>query len=72
MACCHVSERLLTIVYRNAFTNKEFPEINYQKDRSFTVIGTTLLYMVQAYKSRPKKYTLQVENTQLSTLKHRK
>jgi hypothetical protein len=55
MACCHVSERLLTIVYRNAFANKEFPEINYQKDHSFIVIGTTLLYMVQAYKSRPKK-----------------
>jgi hypothetical protein len=27
---------------------------------------------VQAYKSRPKMYTLQVENTKLSTLKHRK
>jgi hypothetical protein len=72
MARCHVSERLLTIVYRNAFANKEFPEINYQKDHSFIVIGTTLLYRVQAYKSRRKKYTLQEENTQLSTLKHRK
>jgi len=42
MACCHVSERLLTIVCRNVFANKEFPEINYQKDHSFTVVGPPL------------------------------
>ncbi len=27
---------------------------------------------MKAYKNMPKKYTLQVENTKLSTLKHRK